>query len=35
MRAATITNNGLDHSDDVQVLERFRLSVDGNYSPPK
>jgi hypothetical protein len=27
--AATITNNGLDHSDQVHVIERFWLSPDG------
>lgn len=26
---ATITNNGLEHSDKVRVIERFRLSEDG------
>ena len=29
LEAATITNNGLDHSDDVHFVERFRLSADG------
>jgi hypothetical protein len=29
LEPATITNNGLDHSDHVRVLERFRLSADG------
>jgi hypothetical protein len=29
LEPATITNNGLDHSDKVVVLERFRLSADG------
>ncbi|MFM1885048.1 MAG: hypothetical protein RL026_205 [Pseudomonadota bacterium] len=29
IKAATITNNGLDHSDAVTVVERFRLSADG------
>jgi hypothetical protein len=29
LEAATITNNGLDHSENVRVLERFRLSADG------
>ncbi len=29
LEAATITNNGLDHSDNVRVLERFKLSADG------
>jgi hypothetical protein len=28
--ASTITNNGLDHSDKVHVIERFWLSPDGN-----
>lgn len=27
--AATITNNGLEHSDQVHVMERFKLSADG------
>ena len=27
--ASTITNNGLDHSDDVHMIERYRLSADG------
>ena len=31
LEAATITNNGLDHSENVQVLERFRLSADGKH----
>jgi hypothetical protein len=30
LEAATITNNGLNHSDKVRVIERFRLSEDGN-----
>lgn len=29
LESATITNNGLDHSDNVRVLERFRLGPDG------
>jgi hypothetical protein len=29
LEAATITNNGLDHSDNIKVTERFRLSPDG------
>jgi hypothetical protein len=29
LEAATITNNGLDHSQNMQVTERFRLSPDG------
>ena len=29
LKAATITNNGLEHTDQVRVLERFRLSADG------
>jgi hypothetical protein len=29
LEPATITNNGLDHSEHVRVLERFRLSADG------
>jgi hypothetical protein len=29
LEAATITNNGLDHTEDVRVIERFRLSEDG------
>src|SRR5580658_4491202 len=29
LEAATITNNGLDHSENMQVTERFRLSADG------
>lgn len=28
--ASTITNNGLDHSDDIHMVERYRLSDDGN-----
>lgn len=30
LEPATITNNGLEHSDQVRVIERFRLSEDGN-----
>ena len=29
LEAATITNNGLSHSENVHVVERFRLSPDG------
>jgi hypothetical protein len=29
LEAATITNNGLYHSDNVHVIERYRLSADG------
>lgn len=29
LEAATITNNGLSHSDQVRVIERFRLGADG------
>jgi hypothetical protein len=29
LKEATITNNGLDHSEKVHVIERFRLSDDG------
>jgi hypothetical protein len=29
LAAATITNNGLDHSDKVRMVERYRLSADG------
>jgi len=29
LEAATITNNGLGHSDRVRVIERFRLGADG------
>jgi hypothetical protein len=29
LEAATITNNGLDHTDAVKVIERFKLSADG------
>ena len=29
LEAATITNNGLSHTEDVHVIERFRLSPDG------
>ena len=31
LEAATITNNGLDHSENMQVTERFRLSDDGQH----
>ena len=31
LEPATITNNGLDHTADMQVLERFRLSDDGKH----
>lgn len=31
LEAATITNNGLDHTDNVKVVERFRLSDDGKH----
>ena len=27
---STITNNGLDHSDQIHMIERYRLSPDGN-----
>jgi hypothetical protein len=29
LKEATITNNGLSHSDKVRVIERFKLSADG------
>lgn len=29
LEPSTITNNGLNHSEDVHVVERFRLSADG------
>ena len=29
LEAATLTNNGLDHSENIKVIERFRLSPDG------
>ena len=29
LEAATITNNGLDHTDGVRVIERFKLGADG------
>lgn len=29
LKEATITNNGLDHSDQVRMIERFKLSPDG------
>lgn len=28
--ASTITNNGLDHSDGIHMVERYKLSADGN-----
>ncbi len=28
--ASTITNNGLDHTDDIHMIERYRLSEDGS-----
>jgi hypothetical protein len=28
-RASTITNNGLDHSDQIHMVERYKLSPDG------
>ena len=31
LEPATITNNGLDHTENIQVLERFRLSDDGRH----
>ncbi len=31
LESSTITNNGLFHSDDVHVVERFRLSADGKH----
>jgi len=31
LSSATITNNGLNHSDDVHVIERFTLSEDGRF----
>lgn len=30
LREGTITNNGLNHSENVHLMERFRLSPDGN-----
>src|SRR5665213_368191 len=30
LEAATLTNNGLDHTENIKVTERFRLSPDGN-----
>ena len=27
--ASTITNNGLDHSDQIHMIERYRLGEDG------
>jgi hypothetical protein len=29
LEAATLTNNGLDHSENIKIVERFRLSPDG------
>lgn len=29
LKEATITNNGLEHSENIRVIERFRLSPDG------
>lgn len=29
LESATITNNGLDHSDDVHLVERYKLGADG------
>ena len=29
LEAATLTNNGLDHTDGVRVIERFKLGADG------
>src|SRR5690606_17246977 len=29
IQAATMLNNGLDHSDDIKLTERFRISDDG------
>jgi hypothetical protein len=29
--ASTITNNGLDHSDQIHMVERYRLSPDGKH----
>lgn len=29
LEAATLTNNGLDHSENMKVTERFKLSADG------
>jgi hypothetical protein len=31
LEPSTITNNGLNHSDKVHVIERFRLSADGKF----
>jgi hypothetical protein len=31
LKEATITNNGLDHSDNVHVIERFKLSPDRKH----
>lgn len=30
--AGTITNNGLDHSDDLRMVERFKITPDGKLS---
>ncbi len=30
LEAATLTNNGLDHTNKVQVVERFKLGADGS-----
>ncbi len=29
LESSTISNNGLNHSDNVHVIERFKLSADG------
>ena len=31
LASSTLTNNGLNHSDSVHLIERFRLSEDGRY----
>jgi hypothetical protein len=31
LASSTLTNNGLNHSDNVHLIERFRLSDDGRY----
>ena len=31
LEASTITNNGLDHSDNIHLVERYRLSPDGKH----
>ena len=31
IEASTITNNGLDHSDNIHLIERYRLSPDGKH----